>query len=69
METAAAGWFAIREAHFHLRNIANSTTKYYHVLTALPHDLVAKVLPNAHIDTKYEIIKEAANSVHEKNKL
>ena len=36
MESAIRGWFSIIEANFALRNITVSSTKYYHVLSALP---------------------------------
>ena len=39
MESAIRGWFSIIEAYFSLRNISVSSTKYFHVLSALPPEI------------------------------
>ncbi|KAF0311973.1 Lamin Dm0 [Amphibalanus amphitrite] len=41
METAVQGWFAIMEAQFHLAKITSDTTRFYHVLAALPPTTVS----------------------------
>ena len=68
MDTAAAGWFAILEAQFHLRKITVASTKYYHVISALPPDVVAKLSPQIHVDKDYEQLKTTVISIYEKTK-
>ena len=68
METAASGWFQILEAQFHLKNIRSEETKYFHVIAALPPDLIAK-LPHTLLENKaFKELKEAVISLHEKTK-
>ena len=54
METAVSGWFAIIEAQFHLRNVTDQTTKYYHVISRFPPDIVAKLSPSILTAQKYD---------------
>ena len=68
MESAAAGWFAILEAQFHLRNISQSSTKFYHVLAALPPDVVANLNAKTLDDKDYNELKKAVVSNYEKTK-
>ena len=68
METAAVGWFAIIEAQFHLRNITQSDTKFYHVLSSLPADLVANLNPRILEGKDYDELKKAVVANYEKTK-
>ena len=68
MESAAAGWFAIIEAQFHLRNITISSTKFYHVLAALPPDVVVNLNSQILDNKNYEELKKAVISNYEKTK-
>ena len=68
METAAMGWFAIIEARFNLRNITTETTKFYHVLSHLPPDLVAQLNMTLLANKNYEELKEAVINIYEKTK-
>lgn len=68
METAATGWFAIIEAQFKLRSITTSSTKFYHVLSSLPPELVARLPAPILTEAKYEELKEAVINIHEKTK-
>lgn len=43
METDAAGWFVIIEAHFCLRKVTHIKTNFYKVHSALPPELVTKI--------------------------
>lgn len=67
-ETATAGWFSILESQFHLRSISVDETKFYHVISALPAELISK-LPSALMTNKsYNDLKNAVISIHEKTK-
>ena len=59
METAVSGWFAIINAQFHLANISDSVTKFYHVLSSLPADVVARVDPTVIAGQEFARLKEA----------
>ena len=43
MESSAEGWFTIMEAQFHLQHITSEVTKFYHVLSALPPNVVSQL--------------------------
>ena len=68
MDTAANGWFAIIEAQFNLKNITNASTKFYHVLSNLPPDLIAQLSPTLLSNKSYEDLKEAVINIYEKTK-
>ena len=69
MYAAVDGWFAKCEAQFELRNISNETTRFYHVLSNLPPDLISN-LPTTMITSKsYTELREAAINMHEQSKL
>lgn len=68
METAASGWFAIIEAQFDINKITVSATKFSHVLSNLPPDLVIKLAPELLTGKNYENLKEAVIAVHEQTK-
>ena len=58
-------WFGQAEAQFHLRKVKDSTTKFYHIISMLPHkvtvsvkDLTYKPLASEPYDTiKYSMAK------------
>ena len=68
METAVSGWFAIINAQFHLANISDSVTKFYHVLSSLPADVVARVDPTVIAGQDFARLKEAVIEMFEKTK-
>jgi len=39
-EAAVEGWFRVLEAQMRIANITQSRTKFYHVISALPADVV-----------------------------
>ena len=43
MESAVTGWFKIVESQFTLRGITKSETKFLHLITNLPAQVVAKI--------------------------
>ena len=68
MHAAVDGWFAICEAQFELRNISNETTRFYHVLSNLPPDLISN-LPTTTITSKsYTKLRDGIISMHEQSK-
>lgn len=68
METSVDGWFDIIEAQFELSNISRSSTKFFHVISALPADIVCSVSSEARASKTYEKIKEEILSLYEKSK-
>jgi len=68
METAVNGWFPIMEAQFSLRNVTVSSTKFYHILSALPAEIVSKLPATVITSKSYETIKEAILSMYERTK-
>ena len=68
METAATAWFHIMEAQFALRKVTVEETKFYHILAALPPEVVAR-LPNTIISQKsYEDLKVEVIQLYERTK-
>ena len=68
MEANAVAWFSIMEAQFNLSNVSVSVTKFYHVLAALPAEIVAKIPPSVLDSYDYVKLKEAVISAYEKTK-
>lgn len=68
METAANGWFSIMEAQFHLCKVTVDQTKYYHVISALPPEIVAKLPSSIHENKQYEELKNAVINSYESTK-
>lgn len=68
MSSSVSGWFQILEAQFHLKSIKSEETKFFHLIAALPPDLISK-LPAAQLQNqKYSEIKDAVIATHEKTK-
>ena len=68
METAVSGWFAICEAQFILRNINTSPTKFYHILSHLPPEVISKLSPTVIESKDYDILKTTITNSYEKTK-
>ena len=43
LETAPAAWFSILEANFHIKRITVEETKFFHLIAALPPEIVSKL--------------------------
>lgn len=68
MESAATGWLNRAEAQFHLRKINNNETKFYHIISALPPEILSK-LPNVIYQNKdYDELKTAVIASYESTK-
>lgn len=68
MNAAVDDWFAICEVQFELRHITGEATRFYHVLSAKPPEIIAS-LPSAIIASKkYTELKEAIMVRHERTK-
>ena len=68
MESAIRGWFSIIEANFALRNINVSSTKYFHVLSALPPEIVTNISASVLNEQSYDALKNALIQIHERTK-
>ena len=68
METAVQGWFAIMEAQFHLAKISSDTTKFYHVLAALPPTTVSKLDTSVLASNSFAALREAVCSLYERTR-
>ena len=68
MESASIGWFTIAEAQFKLRHIVESATKFYHVLSFLPPEVVMKIRPDTLQSNSYENLKQEVVDLYEKSK-
>lgn len=68
METAVNGWFSIIEAQFHLKSVSVSATKFYHVISALPAEVVARLPVSIFEQKNYDCLKEAVVTMYEGSK-
>ena len=68
MESSVMGWFTIAEAQFKLRHITDTATKFYHILSFLPPEVVVKLRPDTLQSNKYENLKEEVVGLYEKSK-
>lgn len=68
MDTAVSGWFAIFDAQFHLANIVSNNTKFFHVLSSLPADVVARVDPSVIAAHDFASLKSAVIEMFERTK-
>ena len=67
-EATAIGWFSIIEAQFALSNVNNPTTKFYHAISGLPAEVIAKLSSAIHVEKDYDRLKEAILSLCERSK-
>lgn len=68
MESAVTGWFQIIEAQFTLKGISKTETKFLHLLTNLPANIVSKLPEKTFTSNNYEILKTAVLSTYEQTK-
>lgn len=68
METAVSGWFTIIESQFHLRNITQEVTKFYHIISALPATVVAQLPQTVLLSQNYAELKLSVESMFTKTK-
>ena len=68
METAVAGWFAVIDAQFHIANVKTESTKFYHVLSALPPDTIAHLPKSVLTSASFTTLQEAVTDMYEKTK-
>ena len=68
MECAVTGWFTVVEAQFLLKRIKKTNSKFLHVLSSLPADLVIKLLSTLHANSNYEELKAAVIATYEQTK-
>ena len=68
MESAVTGWFKIIESQFVLKGITKSDTKFLHLLTNLPAQVVAKLPETTLVGSNYEALKTAVLGAYEQTK-
>lgn len=57
-------WFAIMEAQFSITNIKQARQKFYHLLAALPPEIVGRITTNILRSKDYDTLKEAVNNAY-----
>lgn len=67
-ETSAVGWFFIMESQFRLKGITVESTKFFHVITALPADLVSNLPADILEGNNFTNLKKAVIDIYEKTK-
>lgn len=68
METSVNGWFTIMEAQFHLKHVTSPQTKFYHVISSLPAEVVARVPPSVLAAKDYTELKDTIEASYERTK-
>ena len=68
MECAVTGWFTVVEAQFLLKRIKKTNSKFLHVLSSLPADLVTKLPSTLVANSNYEELKAAVIATYEQTK-
>lgn len=67
LETAPAAWFSILEANFHIKKITIEETKFFHLIAALPPEIVAKIGAKLE-DKNCKSTKETVINIYERTK-
>ena len=67
-ESAVTGWFLTLEAQFNLNKITNTTTKFYHVLAAVPPELATNLPQDIATSQDYDRLKETIIEIYEQTK-
>lgn len=57
MDNAVEGWFIVMEAQFNLQNIMSESTRFYHVLSALPPNVVSQLSPSSLQSQNFSALK------------
>lgn len=68
METAAAAWFSILEANFHIKSITSEQTRFFHLIANLPPEVVSKIPVSLITKHNYTETKTAVLAIHERTK-
>lgn len=68
MENAVEGWFTIMEAQFHLQGITAETTRFFHVLAALPPNIVGQIPPSCLQQQNFSCLKSEVLQLFERSK-
>ena len=68
IDTNPSAYFSILEAQFMLKNVSQSTTKFYNVISSLPPDVVGRLPPEVLDSASYDMLKETVISTYEKTK-
>lgn len=68
MESSVEGWFTIMEAQFHLQHISAESTKFYHVLSALPPNVVGQLTVDTLTSKSFASLKPEVIQLFERTK-
>ena len=68
MDNAMEGWIAIIEAQFELRNISQSSTKFFNTLPHLPPAIICKIPRDILASKNYDQLKDCILSTYETSK-
>lgn len=68
MEGTVDGWFLILEAQFHLQNIRSEETRFFHVISCLPPNVIARLPQSCIQNHEYSQLKEQVTQLYEKTK-
>lgn len=67
-EASAVGWFAIMEAQFRIKNITESSTKFYNTVAVLPPHLVSNISSEIMEGADYDNLKKSVIEAHQQTK-
>lgn len=67
-EAAVGGWFRILEAQFTLNKITKESTKFYHVVAALPSGIIGKISDDVMDKEEYTLLKKTIVDIYERTK-
>ncbi|KAK4291063.1 hypothetical protein Pmani_036082 [Petrolisthes manimaculis] len=68
MESSVEGWFTIMEAQFHLQRITSEITKFFHVLSALPPNVVGQLSSDTLNSRTFKTLKPEVIQLFERTK-
>ena len=68
MDNAVDGWIAIIEAQFELKNITQSSTKFFNTLPHLPPAIISKIPKDILVSKDYAELKDCILSTYETSK-
>lgn len=67
-ETAVTGWFLTLEAQFSLNKITSESTRFFHVLAALPPELATNLPEDVAASQNYTQLKKTVIDIYEQTK-
>lgn len=68
MENAVSGWFVVMEAQFNLNKITEESTRFYHILSALPPNVVSQLPPTSLESQSFTQLKSEVLQLYERTR-